>query len=73
MARSPLRFRKSDVVRAVNSARAAGLVVVGVKIAPDNSIEVIAQDNAGMMPISNANPWDEVYVQKATQVLPRLH
>jgi hypothetical protein len=48
-------------------------VVVGVKIAPDNSIEVIAQDNAGMMPISNANPWDEVYVQKATQVLPRLH
>ena len=71
MARAPLKFKQSDIVRALNSARAAGVDVRGFKIGADGAIEVFAQ-NVKTPKVAEANSWDEVYAQKTAEVLPGL-
>ena len=72
MARAPLKFKQSDIVRAVNAVRAAGLGVSRTKIGLDGSIELF-HDNDNAPPPKCANEWDEVlHAQKTAEVLPRL-
>ncbi len=44
MARTASTFRQSDVERAVKAARAAGLSIGKVEVAPDGTIRVIMAD-----------------------------
>jgi hypothetical protein len=44
MARSPLLFRQSDLVRALKGAKAAGMKVSKVQIDADGKITVMAND-----------------------------
>jgi uncharacterized protein GlcG (DUF336 family) len=47
MARAPLKFKQSDVTRAVKAARAAGLNVGRIEIDPSGRIVLVSQnDNA---------------------------
>lgn len=72
MARAPLKFKQSDIVRAVNAVRAAGLVVARTKIGLDGSIELF-HGNDNTPPAKSANEWDEVlHAQKTAKVLPGL-
>ena len=41
MSRQPANFRQSDVVRAINAARACGLVVARTEIGPDGRIVLV--------------------------------
>lgn len=41
MARTPATFRKSDVVRLIEAARAAGLKVAGVEVTPDGTLRAV--------------------------------
>ena len=44
MARAPLLFRQSDLVRALKGAKAAGLKISKVQIDTDGKITVMADD-----------------------------
>jgi len=55
-------FRQRDVTRVVKGVSAAGLDVVGVKIAPDGSIAVLIGkvEKVAANGHAKTNPWDEV-------------
>ena len=58
MTRGPLHFRETDLVRAIKSARKAGLHVAGFEINPKTgSIVIHAGKPADGTLIQN--PWDE--------------
>lgn len=38
MPRTPASFKKTDVVRLIEAARAAGLIVTGVEVTPDGTV-----------------------------------
>lgn len=61
MARRPSNFRQSDVERAVKAARAAGLDVGGVEVAPDGTIRVMTATQA---PAGASNPFDQWKARK---------
>jgi hypothetical protein len=62
MSRLPSFFRQRDVTRLVKAVGAAGLDVVGVKIAPDGSITVQMGKLEQVAANGHAerNPWDKV-------------
>lgn len=41
MARTPATFKKTDIVRLVEAARAAGLKVAGVEVTPDGTLRAV--------------------------------
>ncbi len=41
MARAPATFKKTDVVRLIEAARAAGLRVAGVEVTPDGTLRAV--------------------------------
>jgi hypothetical protein len=62
--RRPSAFRQSDVTKTVKAVIAAGLRVVGVKVATDGKIEVVTTSEANAAEnAANAargsNEWDE--------------
>jgi hypothetical protein len=57
--RAPVRFKGTDVTRAVKAMRKAGVVVSRVEIAPDGRIFVFAADEAASDKIEQPNPWDD--------------
>ncbi|TPI16576.1 hypothetical protein [Mesorhizobium sp. B4-1-1] len=61
MSRRSASFMQSDVSRAVNGARAAGLIVAEV-FANKDGVRIITVDGAkrGGPATPAANPWDEV-------------
>jgi hypothetical protein len=52
--RTPSAFKQDDVTRAVKGVLAAGLAVVGAKIARDGDITVLAE----VKQLEVANPYD---------------
>jgi hypothetical protein len=46
VSRTPANFKQSDVVRAINAARASGLVVVRTEIDPDGRIVLVHVDGS---------------------------
>lgn len=61
MARRPSNFRQSDVERAVKAARAAGLDVGGVEVAPDGTIRVTT---VTPVPSETGDPFDKWKARK---------
>jgi len=57
-------FKKTDMRRAIDTARRAGLTVEHVEVTKDGTIRLATKDgtNSRSVPIDNenANPWDEV-------------
>lgn len=53
MSRGPANFRQSDVVRAINAARACGLSVVRTEIGCDGHIVLVHTDESRRLPIMN--------------------
>lgn len=60
------KFRKRDVQAAVAGARAAGVEISSIKLAPDGSM-VLATGKPGANEECGSNTWDEV-LSDATQV-----
>lgn len=55
MARTPASFKKADVVRLIEAARAAGLKVTGVEVASDGTLRVLET----VPPASPGNAFDQ--------------
>lgn len=63
MARGPLRFRQSDLTRAIRAAIAAGVKVERVRIERDGKIVLdFAKDDGSIEIEQDANPFDELLV-----------
>jgi hypothetical protein len=60
MARGPVTFRQSDLVRAIKGAKAAGLEVAKVEIDRAGKIVIATERCATSFPEEFENPWDEV-------------
>ena len=71
MARAPLKFKQTDVARAVKGAKAGGFDVGRIEIASDGRIVMFDHGDASQ-PVAKSNAWDEVYAQKAAEVLSRV-
>jgi hypothetical protein len=54
------RFTQADLIRAIDAARKAGLLVGGAKIEPDGTIVVLAAPPGGI-PANDRNPLDRVF------------
>ena len=67
MARGRLTFRKHDVKRAVEAARAAGIEVSRVEIDKNGKI-VIVGGKPGDAAEATTNEWDAIYDQNPTPV-----
>jgi hypothetical protein len=62
MTRAACSFRKSDVRRAVEAAKAAGLAVKRIEVGGDGKIAVIVDQNGNNKESETGeNPWDQVY------------
>jgi hypothetical protein len=59
MTRGPLRFKETDLVRAIKSALKAGLQVAGFEINPSTGNIVVHTDKPEEKEsVSDINPWD---------------
>ena len=58
MARSPCTFRQIDVTRALRAAKAAGIEVDRIEIAPDGTIIVVTEKTDAADGGEIGNPWD---------------
>jgi hypothetical protein len=67
-ARGPCRFKQRDVARAFKAAKAAGVEVARVDLAPDGTISVIPADrqNPQNRQIPSNNEWDDVLGKPTT-------
>jgi hypothetical protein len=63
MARRCSTFRQSDVERAIKAAKAAGVPISRVKIAPDGTITI---DTLPTSPDAEPNEWDIIGEPSAT-------
>jgi hypothetical protein len=65
MGRKQLKFKQTDVRRAIEAARAAGMEIAGVRITPDGAIEVMVNKPVGLPAQpgigEGQNPWDIKY------------
>lgn len=60
MARGPLRFRQSDICRALKAAIAAGVQVERVRIGQDGEITIEVKDASAETDAErDGNPWDK--------------
>lgn len=57
MARRPIAFTQSDVVRAIRAAQVAGLNVGRVDISPDGGITVSTAPEVVPKPVSEIEAW----------------
>ena len=64
-ARGPCRFKQRDVARAFKAAKAAGVKVARVDLAPDGTISVIPAYPQNPQNPSN-NEWDDVLGKPTT-------
>jgi hypothetical protein len=48
--RGPCRFKKSDIIRATEAARAAGMQIARLEIGKDGTIVVVPREAAGASP-----------------------
>jgi hypothetical protein len=80
-ARGENLFKRNDVMRAIKSARDAGVPVAGVEITcKDGTVIRVFSDTAGRViqapvadeqtPSSDTNPWDEVLTNAADKERP---
>jgi len=61
MTRGPLRFKETELVRAIKSALKAGLQVAGFEINPTTGNIVVHTDKPEEKEsASDINPWDRV-------------
>jgi hypothetical protein len=60
MSRGPLRFKQTDVTRAVRACRAAGVEIREVVVDASGAIRVIV-GAPPPTPNGHANEWDTVY------------
>jgi hypothetical protein len=58
--RRPSAFRQGDVTKTVKAVVAAGLRVIGVKVAPDGKIEVVTTEDGEKNRSSGGNEWDKI-------------
>jgi hypothetical protein len=63
MSRAPLRFKESDVCRAIRAARKAGITVSRFEITPDGRIVVFAAEtgngNGHDNQTDDRNEWED--------------
>ena len=64
-ARRPCRFKQRDVARAFKAAKAAGVEVARVDLAPNGTISVIPADPQNPQNPSN-NEWDDLLGKPTT-------
>jgi len=64
--RGPSKFKKSDVMRAVRAAVAAGLSVAGVDVDPNSGKFRVVVGEPDRASTTTNNPWDEVLTVNAT-------
>lgn len=57
MARTPATFKKTDVVRLIEAARAAGLKVAGIEVMPDGTLRVV-EIVCPQGPVSEFDRWE---------------
>lgn len=57
MPRRPSHFRQADVERTVKAARAAGLPIGGLEVAPDGTIRIITAEARESVPASPFDQW----------------
>jgi hypothetical protein len=50
-------FRKYNMVKAINSAKAGGLEIGGVEVAPDGTIRVLSKDATGQISGDAFEDW----------------
>jgi membrane peptidoglycan carboxypeptidase len=58
MTRGPLKFKETDLVRAIKSAKKAGLQVAGYEINPKTGTIVVRVGKTDDQPETD-NPWDK--------------
>lgn len=67
MSRGPLAFKQSDIVRAVKAARAVGMDVERVEIAPDGRIVVVQRGSIPTAATSPLEAWKAKRDARASQ------
>jgi hypothetical protein len=61
MGKGSCPFKQTDVVRAIDAARKAGLQIAGFKVSKDGEITVVAgKPSDGMITAANKNDWDVI-------------
>jgi len=60
--RSPLAFKKLDLMRAIRAAKDAGMSVAGFEIDKSGRIAIKVGAPADDQQLSNPNPWDTPHV-----------
>jgi hypothetical protein len=70
--RSPRRksFCKTDLRRAIKTARDANLPVQRIDILPDGGLSIVVGDTGKADDTTNTNPWDEVLTDAAHEKRP---
>ena len=58
MARGPASFKKADAVRLIEAARAAGIKVTGVELAPDGTLRAL-EATTSPEPVSDFDRFEE--------------
>lgn len=60
MSRGRHTFKQSDLIRALRSAKAAGIEISRIKISNTGEIEIDAGKPKAIGEVSEANEWDRV-------------
>lgn len=55
--RSPLRFKHSDVTRAVKAALKSGLIIIRTEIEPDGKIILVHSGERMTSPVTELDQW----------------
>ena len=60
MGHGPWTFKETDLIRALPTARKAGIDVARAEVARDGKIVLVLKKDAGAPSISERNEWDEI-------------